>query len=337
MVCYHPLHAFPNGKTRDGKTSYKITSNKVKSISFDKATGHWFLSDDPNRYHNNQYIDIPCGQCVGCRIDYSREWALRCVLESKYHDRTMFLTLTYDDVHVPHTTYTDNVTGEIKDILTLNPDDFTLFMKRLRFHFSKKYDKQLRFFACGEYGSVTLRPHYHAIVFGLDVDDLKQVSTSPHGYPVYSSDFIEEIWGKGFITLADSSFETCAYTARYVMKKQTGKDSDFYDVHNLVPEFVRMSRKPGIAKQYYDDHVLEIYEHDKIILNDGKIFKPPSYFDSYLEKDYPELYDKIIQNRIECAIHSDEVKEKYFGDKYVRLTREEVSKKKQLEKLVRSL
>lgn len=337
MVCYHPLHAFPIGLTKDGKTSYKITSNKVKSISFDKSSGHWFFSQDPFKYYNNQYIDIPCGNCVGCRIDYSRDWALRCTLESMYHDSTMFLTLTYDDVHVPHTSYVDNITGQLKDILTLRPDDFTKFMKRLRFHYSKKYGRELRFFACGEYGSQTLRPHYHAIVFGLKLDDLRFIKNSHTGFPIYDSDFVSDCWSLGMVSISESNFDTCAYTARYVMKKQKGKDSDFYDVHNLVPEFVRMSRKPGIGYQYYADNKESIYKYDKIILPDGKIFKPPKYFDKYYMQDCPEKYDSVLSNRISCAVDSDIVKEKLYGDKYVRLSREEVSKKKQLANLIRAL
>ena len=337
MTCYHPLHAFQFGLTKDGKPSYKITSNKVKSIYYDEVNHHYYMSDDPNKYDNNKYIDLPCGKCIGCRIDYSRNWALRCMLESEYHSITMFLTLTYDDAHVPHSSYVDYDTGEVKDILTLVPDDFTKFMKRLRYYYSDRYGKELRYFACGEYGSKTLRPHYHAIVFGLDLDDLKLVKQSGTGNDLYESELVNNAWGLGFALLSESNFDTCAYTARYVMKKRKGKDADEYERFNIVPEFVRMSRKKGIGYQYYVDHKDDIYERDEIILKDGKKFKPPKFFDDMYEVDCPEKFQEVKDNRIKCAQISDNVKEQLFGDKYIRLSREEVSKNKSIAKLIREL
>ncbi|MGN1183027.1 MAG: hypothetical protein ACI4SR_08495, partial [Faecalibacillus sp.] len=252
-------------------------------------------------------------------------------------DRTMFVTLTYDDEHVPHSSYTDNITGEIKDILTLNPEHFTKFMKRLRINYKRKFDKELRFYACGEYGSKTLRPHYHAIIFGLDLDDLKCVKKSGTGNDLFESEFLQKAWPYGYSLLSESNFNTCAYVARYVMKKRKGESAQEYDIYNIEPEFVRMSRMPGIATQYYEDHKHEIYKNDEIILNDGKIFKPPSYFDKKYEEEFPEEFSKIKENRIKCAQISDDTKLILFGDKYARLSREEVSKLKQTSKLIREL
>lgn len=337
MVCYSPLHAFRNGLNKSGKVSYKITSNKVNSVYYDSTIDHWYYSEDKNRYSNNDYIDVPCGCCIGCRLDYSKQWALRCSLESLYHERTMFITLTYDDDHVPRSCFTDSLSGEIKEILTLKPDDWTRFMKRLRRYYKRDFGKELRFYACGEYGSTTLRPHYHAIVFGLDLDDLKQISTSGTGFPIYESEFLSKCWKNGFITVQDSNFDTCAYVARYVVKKRKGKDAQEYEQFNIEPEFVRMSRMPGIGLKYYEEHKHEIYSNDEIILKDGKKFKPPSYFDDLYEKEFPEEFQKILDKRIECAKISDNVKEQLFGDKYKRLNREELAKLASVKKLVREL
>ena len=337
MTCYSPLHAFKDGVTKDGKTHYKITSNKVKSVYFDSATNHWYLSEDPYRYYNNDYIDVPCGKCVGCRIDYSRNWALRCMLESQYHNATMFVTLTYADECVPHSCYTDSVSGEVKDILTLRPKDFGDFMKRLRRYYKREYDKELRFFACGEYGSNTLRPHYHAIIFGLELDDLKLLKKSNTGHDIFESEFLNKCWKLGYINCSPSSFETCAYTARYVMKKRKGEDADEYEQFNIEPEFVRMSLKPGIGQSYYDEHKHEIYANDEIILKDGKKFKPPPFFDKKFSEEFPEEWQKVLDKRIECAKISDNVKEQLFGDKYKRLSREEVAKLASVKKLIREL
>lgn len=337
MTCYSPLHAFKNGFTKNGKTSYKITSNKVKSIHYDTSTNHWYFSSNPNKYHNNDYIDVPCGKCIGCRIDYSRSWALRCMLESQYHKSTMFLTLTYDDENVPHSSYVDSETGEIKDILTLKPKDFTDFMKRLRERYKRYYDKELRYYACGEYGSTTLRPHYHAIIFGLDLDDLKLLKKSHTGYDIFESEFLNSCWKLGYINCSHSSFETCAYTARYVMKKRKGKDADEYEYFNIEPEFVRMSLKPGIGQSYYDEHKHDIYLNDEIILKDGKKFKPPTFFDKKFAEECPEAWANVLENRIKCAKIADDVKEQLFGDKYQRLSREEIAKLASIKKLIREI
>lgn len=336
MTCYNPLHAFPDGLTKDGKTHYKITSNKVKSVLFDN--GHWYLSTDPFQYSNNNPIDVPCGRCIGCRIDYSRSWALRCMLESLYHEQSWFLTLTYDDIHVPHSSYTDFETGEIKDILTLCPDDFTKFMKRLRINYSRKTGKEIRFFACGEYGSKTLRPHYHAIVFGLELDDLKPLKKSHTNNQLFESEFVSNSWhDKGYVQIGECNFQSCAYVARYIMKKRKGADSLEYEYFNIVPEFIRMSRNPGLAYQYYQDYKEQIYKNDEIILSDGKKFKPPKYFDEMYQLDFPEKFEEIKQNRIRAAQIIDDTKEYYFGDKYARLSREELAKSKAIVKLARDL
>src|SRR3954449_8205389 len=93
---------------------------------------------------SGEKFSLPCGQCIGCRLERSRQWAMRCVHENKMHPRSSFVTLTYDDKNIPPAG-------------SLSKRDFQLFMKRLR----KSQSNPLRFFACGEYGETTHRPHYH--------------------------------------------------------------------------------------------------------------------------------------------------------------------------------
>ena len=147
--------------------------------------------NDP--YWKDQLIQIPCGKCIGCRLEYSRQWANRCMLELQYHDSAYFVTLTYNEEHVPRT----GLHGE----MSLRKRDFQLFMKRLR----KKYsDDRIRFYAAGEYGTTTQRPHYHAILFGLHLDDL-QVYKSKDSYKYFTSPGLQRVWSvvessKGSIT-----------------------------------------------------------------------------------------------------------------------------------------
>lgn len=334
MTCYHPLHAFKRGTYDSGSDYYKITSNKVMSVMYDPINNHWYKSTDPNEYPINEYLDIPCGQCTGCRLDYAKDWTTRMMLEALYHDKTYFVTLTYDEEHVPRSSYVEYETGEVKEILTLRPDDFTKFMKRLRYYYTKN---ELRFYMCGEYGSQTLRPHYHMICFGLDLDDLKPFKKSGTGNDIYLSETLSKAWKNGLVDVSEASYESMGYVARYVMKKLKGKDSAEYERFNIVPEYTNMSRMPGIGKMYYDEHKDEIYLRDEIILSNGKTVRPPRYFDSLLREDDENLYNSVIDKRVENAKISDDTKRILYGDKYERLKREEIAKKGAVKKLIREL
>lgn len=284
MSCFHPQTAVVLGVN-------KQTGKKI--LKFLGQSG-------PFNYSGKEVVQVPCGQCIGCRIDRSREWANRCMLELQYHDSAYFVTLTYDDFHVPKSYYADPETGEAHTSLTLCKRDFQLWMKRLRKKFS---DDKIRFFACGEYGGETKRPHYHAIVFGLHLSDLVKYKTVREGdsyYTYYNSESIQETWPNGFVVVGEVTWESCAYVARYVTKKLTGDLAEFYDKFNLVPEFSDMSRRPGIARQYYDDHGKEIYDNAYINVSTpkgGRKFKPPHYFDRLFDIDCPGSLDELKVRR----------------------------------------
>lgn len=241
-------------------------------------------------------IMVPCGQCIGCRIDYSKEWANRCCIESIYHDQGCFLTLTYDDQHVPRVMDQN----EEYEHLSLRKEDFRLFMKRLR----KALDPiKIRFFAAGEYGGKTLRPHYHCIVFGWkpDFEDCRKYKKNNNGDQLYCDcKFLDDIWQKGYVVIGDLSWKSCAYTARYILKKQTGKTSSIYYALGIEPEFSLMSRKPGIGRRLYDERGDELFSYDKINLNvhgEPLEFSKLSYFDRLLKVDNEELYHAVKDRR----------------------------------------
>uniref|UniRef100_A0AAU8B4R3 Replication initiator protein n=1 Tax=Dulem virus 156 TaxID=3145633 RepID=A0AAU8B4R3_9VIRU len=292
MSCYHPQNAIVLGV--DPSTGKK----RLKFLGSDVVASF--------RYPGKEVIQVPCGQCVGCRIDRSRQWANRCMLELQYHDSAYFITLTYDDFHVPKSYYSDPETGEAHTSFTLCKRDFQLWMKRLRKKFS---EDSIRFFACGEYGGQTHRPHYHAIVFGLHLSDLVKYKTVKEGdgyYTYYNSDSLQETWPNGFVVVGAVTWESCAYVARYVTKKLTGESSEFYKKFNLVPEFSDMSRRPGIARQYYDEHGKDIYDHEYINISTpkgGKKFKPPRYFDRLFDEDAPGFLDELKERRKQRAVN----------------------------------
>lgn len=189
------------------------------------------------------YNVVPCGKCPGCRMDYSRVWANRMLVELDDMDnQAVFLTLTYNAEHLPYTDLDDKG----RRYPTLNKRDLQLFWKRLRKAFP---DSRIRYYIAGEYGPKTHRPHYHAIVYGLslsDFADLEFLRTNGLGQAYYNSPKLADIWGNGFIVLSEVSWHTCAYVSRYVLKKR-GKLDKYVVATNVVPEFNLSSRKPGIG------------------------------------------------------------------------------------------
>lgn len=282
MTCYHPIHAFRSAIVND---------NGKRPLVFSRKNA---LPESPE-------LSIPCGQCIGCRLEQSRQWATRVSLENQLHDKSIFCTLTYDDEHLPYKV--DAETGEM--VPTLKPIHFTNFMKLLRFNIEKYYPNngKIRFFGCGEYGFETKRPHYHIIIFGFEPVDKKRYKTTFTGHTLYNSDFLEKCWKFGFINFGNVTFESAAYVARYCTKKITGAAAVFhYGVKE--PEFVRMSRRPGIAKEWFSKFKDDVYPQDFIVIRDGIKCRPPKYFDKLAEKYFPDMFDVVKEKRIKDSIDS---------------------------------
>lgn len=256
------------------------------------------------------FVSIPCGHCLGCRLEYSRQWANRLMLELEYHDSAYFVTLTYDEDHAPVHWYSDPATGEAFPSLSLEPRDVELFLKRLRKKFK---DDKIRYYIAGEYGETTFRPHYHAIIFGLHLSDLVPYKRSFQGFQYYTSESLSRVWSVkeskgsyaplGYAVVAPVTWETCAYTARYVTKKLTGPQAEFYTLHNLVPEFAHMSRDGGIGKQWYLDHPGCAAEDYLFLKTDkgGRKFRPPKYYQSMFELEDPEMAAEVKERRRKVA------------------------------------
>lgn len=257
MPCYHPLQAW--------RAAERSLSGKVKI--------YWSVPDAAFPYFP---IQLPCGQCVGCRLERSRQWAMRCVHESKLYENNSFITLTYSDEWLP-------------PFGLLMPDHFTKFMKRLRKKFKST---KIRYFHCGEYGDRYGRPHFHACLFNCGFPD-KRLFKTDNGINLYDSEILKRLWPLGFSSIGDVTFESAAYVARYVMKKINGDDApnhyghiDFDTgefTHSAYPkEYTTMSRKPGIGKRWIDEFMHDTYKDDTVILRGAKM-RPSRYYDSQLE------------------------------------------------------
>lgn len=217
-------------------------------------------------------LTLPCGQCFGCRLERSRQWAMRCMHEAAMHKDNAFVTLTYaPEYYKP----------------SLDYRDFQLFMKRARQELGS-----FRFYMCGEYGERTFRPHFHALLFGLSFADSYQWRVSSSGFPLFRSPILERLWPQGSSEIGEVTFESAAYVARYVMKKRTGpRSEDYYrrvdsstgEIVEVVPEFTRMSLKPGIGRSWIEKFHRDVYPHDKVVVN-GMQVKPPIYYDRFLNE-----------------------------------------------------
>lgn len=302
-MCLNPLKGFVIGVHPSGKSKYLVRSRSVDFVY--KVGSRWvdgFNGGAKPPYGSvvvSESIFVTCEQCIECRLAYARDWATRMMLESQYHESNYFVTLTYDDEHVPVSYYPDP-DGEAVPALTLRKADIGPFMKRLRSRLDYFGRPHIRFYCAGEYGDTTHRPHYHLIIFGLELDDLTPVSRSWRGDQYYTSALLSECWPCGYNLVAPVTYETCSYVARYVTKKWTGDYKYFYDAFNIEPEFNRMSRKPGIAREYFDEHKEDIYKMDELFLtlsSGGKCCKPPRYYDRLYDIDNPDAMAAVKEQR----------------------------------------
>lgn len=206
---------------------------------------------------------VPCGQCIGCRLAHSRDWATRCMHEAHMHESSSFITLTYSPEHLPENG-------------SLVRKHFTDFLKRLR---KALGSVKIRYFGCGEYGSKLERPHYHAIIFGYDFPDKKLYKAGK--FPLYNSELLSRCWIYGWSVVAAFSFESAAYVARYCVKKINGPAaSEHYG--DRIPEFSAMSLKPGIGYEFFIKYYDDIVNYDRCVGRGGRQIKPPRYYDKLL-------------------------------------------------------
>ena len=255
---------------------------------------------------------IPCGKCIGCRLDYSRSWADRMMFELQHTGKGIFLTLTYNDKHIPYGML-DNDT-DMPLSYSLDKTDLQKFFKRLR----KKFpDTEIRYFACGEYGrskGSTYRPHYHAIIFGLSLDDFTMkrfMGTNELGQSYFDIQIIDEAWSIyhkatkekpawydpiGYTFASDVSWKTCAYVARYVVKKVNADTEDFDMWRNVYPEFILSSRRPGIGAKFIEDNAMT-FDNQKQLFVEGRRLQLPHFLLEKMALTDPEGYDKLKRER----------------------------------------
>lgn len=212
--------------------------------------------------------------------------------EAKLYEENSFITLTYDDAHLP------------KD-QSLQYEDYQKFMRRLR----KARTTTVRFFMSGEYGEGFGRPHYHACLFNVGFPD--KVFFSGKDQKLWNSDELTELWGKGFALFGNVTFETAAYVARYCVGKITGQaaerhyeviDTETGEVRRREPEFAHMSLKPGIGRPWLEKYWNDVYPRGEVITN-GRPARTPRYYDKLFEKaDVDDSYARMVFKREQAGV-----------------------------------
>lgn len=271
MPCYHPIVGY---RSREGKND-----SGAWPVVFNVASGY-----------KDMEVVVPCGKCIGCRLERSKDWAGRCVQESKLWDFNYFITLTYDDWHLPAN-------------MSLRSKDLQDFWKRLRkavfsenglvrrvpefevVNGKRTLVNGVRYFACGEYGDRSCRPHYHAICFNLEIPDLIPYKRSFDGSQLWVSNWLSALWGHGHVVIGAVTFETCAYVARYVTKKIYGLAAPEH-YGDREPEFCRSSNRPGIGFGWFEQYCEEIPRLGSVLVNGVENRVPRYYLKKLEERDY---------------------------------------------------
>jgi hypothetical protein len=255
--------------------------------------------------------------------------------EAQMHEESCFLTLTYNDENLP-------------EDLSLKYEHFQEFIRTLRDYFRYNHGKTgIRFYMAGEYGESFDRPHYHACIFGINFSDRKLYKRTPSGSNLYVSEILSSLWTHGYSSIGDVTFESAAYVARYIMKKQTGTKpnkhgmtaKDHYTYCDLStgelierkPEFNKMSLKPGIGANWLKKYMPDVYPNDFVEIR-GKKGRPPIYYDKIYKKLAPFEFDDLQYKRHLEAIEKD--KNEFTSE---RLKAKETVTEAKLKKLKRTL
>lgn len=231
---------------------------------------------------------MPCGRCMPCRLERSRQMAVRCMHEASLHDRNCFLTLTYAPEHIP-------ANGSI------DPRAGPLFMMRLR----QRFGAGVRSYGCAEYGEKGGRPHYHLCLFNFDFDDKFEPRRTKSGELIYRSKVLEELWPFGHASVGALTFESAAYVARYVTKKLSGPMSKVYEagvsptgeiLYRLPERAICVSKRPAIGRDWLEKYSSDVYPSDDVIVR-GKRMRPPKYYDRVFSVANPETFAKVRSSR----------------------------------------
>lgn len=260
---------------------------KPRTVGFqpDGKTIAWSQKNYSKEYPTFQ---LPCGKCTACRLEYARSWAIRATHEAAIHPQNSFLTLTYSDENL----------GDNK----LHYADFQEFIQKLRDRLRTDQDgkaPEIGYMAVGEYGEKTKRAHWHACLFNYRPDDPKLKYSNELGDPVYKSDFLTDIWGKGFVDYGDVTFKSAGYCARYALKKINDHGEAGYDQNTDFKPIFKTSRKYAIGKRWLEKYWPDVFNYGHVYIRkpDGTTAKTgiPRYYEKWLQKNHFNEYVRYLE------------------------------------------
>lgn len=318
MQCVTPMfRRYPLGEYKNGK----IIARKevIQDLNYDPNHIKYCLDTMNNetrkKGHGFLYEQIPCQHCWACHLRKSSEWATRIMVECLNSEHNYFITFTYSDEHIPIFSETEyngkTFTNDGTWLGTLYPEDIDKFMNSFRKYFERKGHTKIKYVYAGEYGETTKRPHYHMILMNcpLDISKFYDFHIDQRGKMHWKSPEIEKYWDKGMIDIGEVEFASAAYVARYCMKKIiNSSDKTEYWANGMQPEYFRMSKRPGIGTNYYNENWETIYKHDKLYVKNfhGKTIelKPPKAWDKKFKESHPQEWFNIQRSRKEGAERS---------------------------------
>lgn len=328
MACYHPsqIHVFKDLKTNNYSKllfhpHFDLSQRHDKTMLNTVRLFEHPETGDKEWFKCVQQVLVPCGHCVGCSSDISRDWSYRMLMEKEMSKNAWFLTLTYDDEHLPKNHQ-------------LSKEELDAFIKKLRNFYYHLGLKDIRYYACGEYGSKSARPHYHMIVYNFPLTPMefslfsisppkecyknKIVGTSFDKTPLYQFDFLNDLWQNGYVVVGEVTQASCAYVARYVNKKRlSGEKNKDLKEKGIVPEFNCMSRMPGIGVPYYEENYDRILNSDLSVYIGRSMVTVGRSFEKWLEKNHPERLQEYKELKMKKALYGmmfNQQKELEFGD-----------------------
>lgn len=344
-------------KTEAGESVIHLVDHEAEGVLKEKAL---LLMDLPSNRKvldemNTPYEVIPCGVCDECYKKRVKEWSIRILNETKYHDENYFITLTYDNFHLP-----SNRSLDKKRVQT--------FFKSLKKKLSRQFEGiKIKYYCVGEYGDGKgqreyLNPHYHFIGFNIPLSLLGLTDIFPDGHKHYSDSgdqlmycqFVSDLWPEGFVTIQEVTYGSACYVAGYVHKKLNRdrpiihEELCFFNIKGKATALVLPVRydpysflgvetpwslmSKGIGEQFLLDNIDKIYDTDEVFYNSGKFgvlsSLPPRYFDKKLEVHNPEKAKLIKDKRTALSISKQPIvsDKEFLYNKSIRIANSERKK-----------
>lgn len=285
MACTKPMRA------------WLVSDESGMRVSFASKGGLPFSGPASSR----EPMSLDCGWCKHCRLMKSGDLSVRAMHQSLSYERSCFVTLTYDDKHLP-------VHRSI---------DLSVIQKFLK-RFRKRFGEGIKYVYCGEYGDLNQRPHYHLLIFGENFHRDRYEWQMSNGNVLYRSPSLEKCWKFGYSSIGDFNFSTAGYVSRYIFKKRVGRvadghyeylDRDTGIIYQRDQEFCKWSK--GLGKEFLLKHVSSIYPLDKVVLSVGadlpmKVCRPPKYYDRLFSLADPQGMSNVKMKRRETASQKEE-------------------------------